>query len=197
MMGRQDGIDYLLRALEILRREHDCSDWHCVLIGKGPAMDELRQLAVDLGVVENVHFTGWVDYEQVPRYIAATDICVVPDPSNEYNDHSTIVKVMEYMAQAKPVVAFDLPEHRVTAGDTALYARANDEHDFAEQLLRLMEDPTLRQTLGNAGRRRVMESLTWKHQEEHLLAAYRSLHPRGRTYCSDATEHCELATINN
>ncbi|HEX3600143.1 MAG TPA: glycosyltransferase family 4 protein, partial [Lacipirellulaceae bacterium] len=115
MMGRQDGIDYLLRALGILRHEHIRSDWRCVLIGKGPAMEELQKLAVELGISQDVLFTGWVDYEQVPRYLAATDICVVPDPSNEYNDHSTIVKIMEYMAQAKPVVAFDLPEHRVTA----------------------------------------------------------------------------------
>jgi glycosyltransferase involved in cell wall biosynthesis len=197
IMGRQDGVDYLLRALAILLSEHNRSDWRCVLIGKGPAMGELQQLAVELGVAEKVHFTGWVDYEKVPSYIAATDICVVPDPSNEYNDHSTIVKVMEYMAQAKPVVAFDLPEHRVTVEDTALFARANDEHDFARQLLRLMDDSNLRQTLGNAGRQRVMEALTWKHQEEHLLAAYRSLESRGHALCSDVPEHHEFATINN
>jgi glycosyltransferase involved in cell wall biosynthesis len=196
MMGKQDGIDYLLRALGILLSEHNRSDWRCVLIGKGPAMDELQRLAADIGIAEKVHFTGWVDYEQVPRYIAATDICVVPDPSNEYNDHSTIVKVMEYMAQAKPVVAFDLPEHRVTAADTALYARANDEQDFARQLLRLMDDPNLRQSLGSAGRQRVMQSLTWSHQEEHLLAAYRSLEPVGLAYCSDSPEHRELAATN-
>ncbi len=197
MMGRQDGIDYLLRSLAILRTENNRSDWRCVLIGKGPAMEELQQLAAGLDIAGQVLFTGWVDYEQVPRYIAATDICVVPDPSNEYNDHSTIVKVMEYMAQAKPVVAFDLPEHRVTAADTALYARANDEHDFARQLLRLMDDPTLRQSLGRAGRERVVQSLTWEHQEEHLLAAYRSLEPRGHAYPNKQPEHCEFVATNN
>jgi glycosyltransferase involved in cell wall biosynthesis len=197
MMGRQDGIDYLLRALAILSTEFNRVGWRCVLIGKGPAMDELRQLALDLGIAERVHFTGWVDYEQVPCYIAAADICVVPDPSNEYNDHSTIVKVMEYMAQAKPIVAFDLPEHRVTAADTALYARANDERDFAQQLMRLMDDPSLRQSLGKAGRERVMQSLTWNHQERHLLAAYQSLEPVGQTYRGDLAEHCELVATNN
>ncbi|HEX4412602.1 MAG TPA: glycosyltransferase family 4 protein [Lacipirellulaceae bacterium] len=197
MMGRQDGIDYLLRALSILRDEYGRDDWRCLLIGKGPAMDELQRLAVDLGIDTKVHFTGWVDYEQVPRYIAATDICVVPDPSSEYNDHSTIVKVMEYMAQAKPVVAFDLPEHRVTAADTALYARANDERDFARQLLRLVDDPALRQQLGAAGRQRVEESLTWKHQEAHLLAAYRGLGNRGAVHGTEVPEHIELAAVHS
>ncbi len=194
MMGQQDGIDYLLRALAILRFELNRFDWRCILIGKGPAMDDLRQLAAQLGIADSVHFTGWVDYEKVPRYIAATDICVVPDPSNEYNDHSTIVKVMEYMAQAKPVVAFDLPEHRVTAGDTALYARPNEERDFAQQLLRLMDDAELRRRLGEAGHRRVMESLTWEHQEAHLLAAYRSLDRTANVRRHEAPERRELAT---
>jgi len=195
MMGQQDGIDYLLRALAILHREFKRSDWRCILIGKGPAMDDLRQLAKQLGITDKVHFTGWVDYEMVPSYIAATDICVVPDPSNEYNDHSTIVKVMEYMAQAKPVVAFDLPEHRVTAGDTALFARPNEERNFAQQLLRLMDDAALRRQLGDAGRRRVMESLTWEHQEAHLLAAYRSLETTANVRSHEAPERRELAAI--
>ena len=195
VMGTQDGVDYLLRSLGILSHEFNRQDWRCILIGKGPAVEDLRRLATELGIAANMHFTGWVDYEKVPRYIAATDICVVPDPSNEYNDHSTIVKVMEYMAQAKPVVAFDLPEHRTTAGDTALYATPNDEREFASHLLQLMDDPQLRQSLGAAGRKRVMESLTWKHQETQLLAAYQCL--ENRASCnSEALEHRELATAN-
>jgi glycosyltransferase involved in cell wall biosynthesis len=111
----------------------------------------------------------------VPKYLAAADICVVPDPANDYNNRSTIVKVMEYMAQAKPVVAFDLPEHRVTAGDTALYARPNDEREFAERLLQLMDDAELRAQLGEAGQRRVRERLTWERQQEFLLEVYAGL----------------------
>jgi glycosyltransferase involved in cell wall biosynthesis len=197
VMGIQDGVDYLLRALSIVTHEYDCKDWRCVLIGKGPALEDLQRLAIDLGIAANMFFTGWVDYEKVPRYIAATDICVVPDPSNEYNDHSTIVKLMEYMAQAKPVVAFDLPEHRTTAANTVLYAKPNDEREFAKHLLRLMDDPQLRKSLGEAGRKRVMESLTWKHQEAHLLAAYRCLDRGNRASNTEASEHRELAVANS
>ncbi len=196
IMGRQDGVDYLLRALHILRHVHQRSDWRCILIGKGPAMESLRQLVEQLEIAEKVYFTGWVDYEKVPRYLAATDICVVPDPSNSYNDRSTIVKLMEYMAQAKPVVAFDLPEHRVTAGETALYARPNDEADFARQILRLMDDSTLRKRLGEAGRCRIAEQLSWQRQEAYLLEAYRSL-DRGARVPAEAAEHPELASIKS
>lgn len=198
IMGQQDGVDYLLRALHILQQELNESDWRCMLIGKGREVDVLKQEAMKLNIADKVLFTGWVDYERVPSYLAATDICVVPDPSNEYNDRSTIVKLMEYMAQAKPVVAFDLPEHRVTAGDTALYAQPNDERDFAHQLQRLIKDADLRQELGEAGRRRVVENFTWERQEANLLSAYRSLDgDRESSLDEEAPEQRELATAES
>lgn len=196
VMGQQDGIDYLLRALAILQNELHRTDWRCVLMGRGQALEELQHLASELGISERVHFLGWVDYEKVPSYIAATDICVVPDPSNDYNDRSTIVKLMEYMAQSKPVVAFDLPEHRVTAGDTALYAKPNCEHEFAQQLLRLMDDVSLRWQLGAAGQQRLMNNFTWERQQPHLLAAYRALEGTKSAHWNEAAEHREISAIH-
>jgi len=87
------------------------------------------------------------------------------------------VKIMEYMAQGKPVVAFALDENRVTAGDAALYATPNNERDLARQILRLMDNPDLRAALGDAGRNRLAQGLTWDHQQRHLLSAYQSLVP--------------------
>jgi glycosyltransferase involved in cell wall biosynthesis len=84
----------------------------------------------------------------------------------------------------------------VTAGDTALYAKPNEEGDFARQLLRLMDDEHLRDELGESGRRRVTETLTWEHQEGHLLSAYRALERGARALDQDKTEHLELAACN-
>lgn len=171
-MGVQDGVDYLLRALGHLAQELNEQRWRCLLIGEGAMVESLKQLARELKIDDRIEFTGFIPFREVPRYIGAADICVTPDPSNEYTDRSTVIKLMEYMAQAKPIVAFDLPEHRVTAGDAALYATANDEVDFARQLARLMGDPALRTQLGDRGRARVLRELAWSHQEGHLLAAY-------------------------
>lgn len=191
VMGYQDGVDYLLRALHLLKFELGRTDWRSVLIGSGDAMESLKQTALDLEIADQIHFTGWVEYEKVPPFIGETDICVAPDPSTFYNDRSTLIKVMEYMGQAKPVVAFDLPENRVTAGDTALYATANDERDLSRNILRLMDDAGLRQSLGQAGRRRVLEQFTWKHQEPHLLEAYRCMLSDEPARQFDETERCE------
>jgi len=82
---------------------------------------------------------------------------------------------MECMALGKPIVAFDLPEHRVTAQDAAVYARPNDELDFAQQIASLMDDPERRKRMGEIGRERVETELAWLYQEKHLLEAYEAL----------------------
>lgn len=103
------------------------------------------------------------------------DIFVAPEPSNSCSDRSTAVKMMEYMALEKPIVAFDLPEHRVTAQDAAVYARPNDELDFAQQIADLMDDLERRKKMGERGRERIQKELAWPHQEKFLLEAYGSL----------------------
>jgi glycosyltransferase involved in cell wall biosynthesis len=176
VIGYQDGVDYLLRALHHLVFDLNRHDILCIVIGDGPALSELRLLARELRVEEQVWFTGWVsDQDLIRCYLAAATICVVPDPSNPYNDRSTMMKIAEYMALGKPTVAFDLPEHRVTAQDAALYARPNDELDFALRIASLMDDPEQRKKMGRIGRERIETKLAWPHQERALLTVYEDL----------------------
>jgi glycosyltransferase involved in cell wall biosynthesis len=172
VIGFQDGLDYLLRALQCLHRDLGRSDFLCVLVGDGSALPGLHSLTKQLGLTEYVQFTGWVEPEDVARHLAAADICVVPDPSNPYNDRSTMIKIMEYMTLGKPVVAFDLPEHRFTAQAAALYVRPNDELEFARALAQLMDDPVRRHTMGMFGRRRIETELAWRYSAPHLLEVY-------------------------
>ena len=76
------------------------------------------------------------------RYLTITDVCLSPDPSNELNDRSTMIKTMEYMAMGKPVVAFDLPETRYSAQHAALYATPNRVEEFADHIETLLADDT-------------------------------------------------------
>jgi glycosyltransferase involved in cell wall biosynthesis len=174
-MGPQDGVDYLLRALHHLVYDLDRRDVFCVVVGKGDMLSELKALAEELETERYVWFTGWIPDEDLLRYLSTADICLDPDPSNPFTDRSTMVKMMEYMALGKPIVAFDLPEHRVTAQDAAVYARPNDELDFARQIAALMDDPERRRAMGAKGRKRIEEELAWPHQIGFLLEAYESL----------------------
>jgi len=177
VMGIHDGVDYLLRALYRLVHDLGRTDFFCLLVGgRGGAEASLRSLTTQLGLDAHVQFTGWIqDTSLVRRYISTADICVVPDPSNAYNDRSTMIKVTEYMAQGKAIVAFDLPEHRITAQEAATYVRPNDELEFARELAQLMDDPARRQRMGEFGRLRIETELAWCYSAPKLLEVYNTL----------------------
>jgi glycosyltransferase involved in cell wall biosynthesis len=86
-----------------------------------------------------------------------------------------MIKMMEYMIMGKPIVAFDLPEHRVSAQDAAVYAQGNDPSAFASKIEELIDDPDRRRSMGEIGRERVLSQLAWEHQEGNLLAAYEAV----------------------
>ena len=174
-LNPQDGVDYLLRSLRHLLYDLKRSDFHCVIMGTGDSLQDLRDLAGNLQLNGCVELLGFVSDEDLQANLAAADICVDPDPSSPLNDVSTWIKVMEYMAYAKPIVAFDLKETRFSAGDAGVYVRPNNEAEFAEAITQLMAQPELRKKMGTFGRRRVEHELQWNTVGKNLLAAYETL----------------------
>lgn len=172
VMGPQDGVDYALRALAKLRDEFGRTDWHAVFVGSGDAFDAMVELAGELGLSEQVQFTGRIPDADLVRYLSTADVCLSPDPRNPLNDVSTMNKVLEYMAMGRPIVSFDLREARVSAGDAAVYAPANDETAFAGLTAQLLDDPDKRARMGKLGQERVGGELSWHNSQRSLLAAY-------------------------
>jgi glycosyltransferase involved in cell wall biosynthesis len=105
--------------------------------------------------------------------LCTADICVCPDPPTPLNGISTMNKTMEYMALSKPVVAFDLHETRVSAGDAALYAANGSEAEFGDRIIELLDDKALQKKLGEIGRDRIEHGLSWEHSKPNLYRAYR------------------------
>ena len=175
VMGHQDGLDYALRVLQRLRREIGRDDIHCVLMGDGDAFDETVALSQQLGVADIVDFPGWVDDEFIQRCLSTADVCLAPDPLNAFNNVSTMMKVAEYMAIGRPIVSFDLLETRESAGDAAVYVPANDERAFAEAIDTLLQDPERRRQLGESGRRRVEQELSWEVSRRALVEFYQCM----------------------
>ncbi|MFE5051404.1 glycosyltransferase family 4 protein [Streptomyces sp. NPDC056637] len=172
VMGPQDGVDYALRALAKLRDESGRTDWHAVFVGAGDAFDAMVELSQRLGLSEQVQFTGRIPEAELVRYLSTADVCLSPDPRNPLNDVSTMNKVLEYMAMGRPIVSFDLKEARVSAGEAAVYAPANDESEFAELITLLMDDPEKRARMGKIGQERISGPLSWRNSQASLLAAY-------------------------
>lgn len=173
VMAPQDGIDHALRALALLAERRD--DWHAVFAGEGEARPGLMRLAEELGLGERVEFVGWLDDKQIARLLCSSDICLAPEPRSPLNDVSTMVKIAEYMAMARPVVAYELRESRFAAGSAALYAEPNEVSSFAQRVEELLDDPQRRVEMGRIGRERVEQELSWEHSVRNLADAYRSL----------------------
>ncbi|MGH2481868.1 MAG: glycosyltransferase, partial [Ktedonobacteraceae bacterium] len=152
-----------------------------MLIGRGSSLHFLQNLACELKIDAYTNFTDLVPREEVPRYLAAIDIGLIPDPQNGVNEFSTMLKTMDYMAAGKPILAFDLAETRFTAQEAALYARPNLVEDFADKLEILLADEELRARMGHYGRRRVEEELGWEYTSKNLARAYTTLFPPMQT----------------
>lgn len=180
VMGAQEGIDLLLDAVRQIVHVRGRRDVQFGLVGGGSSLEEMKALAVELGVAEYVTFTGRAPDQTLFEVLSTADVCVNPDRVNPMNDKSTMNKIMEYMAVGKPIVQFEVAEGRVSAGEASLYAKANDPADLADKILGLLDDPERRARMGAFGRERVERELSWATQIEPLLSAYeRVLGARG------------------
>jgi glycosyltransferase involved in cell wall biosynthesis len=174
-MGPQEGVDLMLQSAEHIIKKRGRRDVSFVFIGGGSEIPRLKAQAAASGIEPFVNFTGRISDDELAQYLSTADVCVAPDPKNPMNDKSTMNKILEYMAYARPVVLFDLTEGRRSAGNAALYARPNDPIDFAEQILKLLDSEPLRHQLGELGRRRIEKELNWEIEKKTLLAAYKAV----------------------
>ena len=172
-MESQDGVDALPLVLSELAARHELPEARLTIIGEGSRRENVARAFARAGLADQVVFTGRVEADEVPRLVANADICLDPADGNGLNHRSTMVKIAEYMAAAKPVVAHSLVETERTAGPAALYARCGDPAELAAQVARLAGEPELRRKLGQLGLERVRE-LTWERSEAELLRAYAS-----------------------
>ena len=175
VMGKQEGIDYLLQAARYIVKDLQRTDVHFGIVGGGTSLGEMKLLAASLGLADFVTFTGRVPDAELLDMLNTADVCVNPDVANEMNDKSTMNKIMEYMALGKPIVQFDLTEGRFSAGAASLYAAKNDAVDMARKIIELLDDSDRRQRMGELGRRRVEHELEWRFEAPKLLAAYEQL----------------------
>lgn len=175
VMGAQEGLDLLLEAVRHIVHDLGRTDIHFGLVGGGPELDDLKQMAVDLDIAGFITFTGRAPDQELLEMLNTADVCVNPDTWNEMNDKSTMNKIVEYMALGKPIVQFDLTEGRFSAEEASVYADRNDPQDMAAKIIELLADPERRAEMGRVGRQRVVDVLSWDHEVPRLLAAYDQL----------------------
>jgi glycosyltransferase involved in cell wall biosynthesis len=172
----QDGVDKLLKALYYLVNDLKETNFICQILGGGDSLPLMIQMAKDLKLDNFIEFKGWVtEKKEIKKYLHSSDICIEPAPDNELNRHSTFIKVMEYMAAGKPIVAYDLKETKISTNNSALLVRPGKVKEFAKAIKKLIDEPQLRLELGNTGKNRIQNQLNWENTSLNLKRAYDSL----------------------
>lgn len=179
VIGKQEGLNYLVDAAAYIVNVKERRDIHFICVGGGTELERIKAYAAENGVGEYFTFTGRVPDRQLLEALNTADVCVNPDEYNEMNDKSTMNKIMEYMALAKPIVQFDMTEGRFSAQEASLYAKPNDSADMAEKILEILDDPSIGRQMGEFGYNRVRNKLEWKYEKENLYSAYRKLFGTG------------------
>ncbi len=172
VIGQQEGIEYILEAAKYCKETLRRDDIFWGIVGGGPHVDALRQMCTQMGLDDCVEFTGRVPDETLLDYLNTADVCVNSDTYNEMNDKSTMNKILEYMALAKPIVQFELTEGHYSAQEASLYAEQNNAKDMAEKILYLLGHPDIRKKMGEYGHNRVVNELSWEHTSKALLEGY-------------------------
>lgn len=175
VMGQQEGLDLLLKSIEYIVKDQNRTDIYFCLMGNGPVRENLMQMSVELNLEAYVEFPGRVSNEYLADVLNTADLCVNPDIPSEMNDKSTMNKIMEYMAFAKPIVQYSLKEGSFSAGKSSLYAKNTDTIDFANKIIWLVEHPEEAKKMGEWGRERVEKELSWDFEKPKLISAYKKL----------------------
>lgn len=172
IIGEQEGLDSYLKVIDNIVNSQGRTETRFLIVGDGSGLSALKAGAREKGLSDHIEFTGFLRGDDLIAALASSDVCVVPEPVTPLTEHSTLIKTMEYMAMGKPVVQYDLPEGRVTSGDTSLYAARNDEGDLADKIVLLLDNPEVGARLGAEAAQRARDVLAWPHQIPGLLTAY-------------------------
>ena len=161
------GIDTLIDAAHTVLSKHP--DTRFLLVGDGPMMKKWKAKVRQQNLQESFIFVGQVAYKNVPKYIGAMDICVAPHRKD--SPQSSPVKLFDYMACARPIVASDIGAVReiTTNSGCALLVAPDGPDELAQGVKRLIEDKKLRKEMGKKGRKYVVEHFDRKEITAELI----------------------------
>ena len=166
-------VDLLIRASNIVL--HKKPETKFMIVGEGFLESKLRALVYDLGLVDKVIFTSSVPHEEIPYYINAASVCVAPFRHTEVTICKSPLKIVEYMACGKAIVASNVGEVKNMLGGVGILTEPDDHHSLAQGILKLLQDDVLRDKLGRCARKRLENKYNWRNTASSLLSAYQGI----------------------
>lgn len=153
------GVEYLIQSAPLILKENPNVKF--LIVGDGRMKEELVELAAKTGVSDKFIFTGAVHYEEVPKYINASDVCVVS--KKPLKSGYSPLKLYEYMACGKPVVASNLPGFEILEeNDAGVLVEPENPEELAKAIVKLLKDEKLRAEMGRNGREYVVKNHSWE-----------------------------------
>jgi glycosyltransferase involved in cell wall biosynthesis len=140
---------------------------HFLIMGY-PNVKRYRTLAELAGIGDRMTFTGKIEYRDAPYYLALGEIAVAPKVSATEGSG----KLLNYMAMAQSIVAFDTPVHREYLADLGLYAPVGNTDDFASAIRQLIHNPVQRASLGRQLRQRAEDQYSWRRAAREIEDLY-------------------------
>ncbi len=158
----------LLKAFSIVAEKH--SDARLILVGDGAGRESMRELSMDLGVANRVQFIGFIRHSDVIRYINAADIAVVPMPNIKQGMWLSPMKLFEFMAAGRAVVASAIGQIAEVVDDekNGVLVPPDNEIALANAVIRLIGNPPLRTELGKQARKDMIRHHSWEHYSARL-----------------------------
>jgi glycosyltransferase involved in cell wall biosynthesis len=158
------GTASLIRAFALIVRSRTEEPVpHLVIVGDGPQREMLEGLSAHEGIAHLTTFAGTVDHAEIPAWIATMDIVTAPYDDSE-NHYFSPLKLFEYMAAGKPIVAAGIGQIAdvIRDGDTGLLYRPGDDASLARTINRLLDDPLAATALGHAARLEAQARYSWE-----------------------------------
>jgi glycosyltransferase involved in cell wall biosynthesis len=172
-LHRWKGVEVALRAMPELS---GAQLW--IAGGEGERIAELAKLAAELGCAERVRFLGFVEPARRFELIAQADVCLLPlTRSSIGSRYTSPLKLFEYLAMGKVVIASDLPALRevLRPDRDALLVAPEDAGALAQASARVLSDPGLRARL-EANARELAQRYSWDQRAQTILSAFSRLH---------------------
>jgi glycosyltransferase involved in cell wall biosynthesis len=165
---RVQGLVETFRALGLLKTKH--TDLVLYLLGKPTFHMFWNDLAQELNIQNNVIFHGNVRYEDVPKYIAMSDLPIVPLPDHPNWRNQCPLKLLEYLAMGKAVILTDIPANREIVGKSkcGIYISSVDPEEIAQAISYAYRNRESLGQLGKAGRAIIEDKYTWEKVAKEL-----------------------------
>jgi glycosyltransferase involved in cell wall biosynthesis len=139
-----------------------------ILVGAGPLREELHTVARELGIIDDVHFTGQISRERVYAEFAKTDVFVLTSRAEGF-----CVAAVEAMAAGLPVVVSDIEVLHEVVGDPGVFADPNSPEDFADAISDLLQQPERRERLGQEAKERARSKFSLERTAQGYFNLYK------------------------